>query len=83
MAAGGTGLIGRHKGKNLVYAGNIDHGFDKVSAAEQRKRLELLVRKNTQSLAKRIVHKGLLGRGEASSRDRVPCEVCGASISRR
>jgi bifunctional non-homologous end joining protein LigD len=29
----------RQKGKDLVYAGKIDPGFDKTSAAELRRRL--------------------------------------------
>jgi bifunctional non-homologous end joining protein LigD len=29
--------VGRHKGKDLVYAGKVDHGFDKTSAAALRK----------------------------------------------
>jgi bifunctional non-homologous end joining protein LigD len=37
--------IGRRKGEDLVYAGKVDHGFDKVTAADLRKRLEPLVRK--------------------------------------
>jgi bifunctional non-homologous end joining protein LigD len=45
-------------GDDLVYAGKVDGGFDKVSAADLRKRLEPLVRK-TQALAKRIAHKGI------------------------
>jgi bifunctional non-homologous end joining protein LigD len=52
--------VGRHKGNDLVYAGKVDHGFDKVSAAELRKRLEPLVRK-TQAFAKRVAHKGIWG----------------------
>jgi bifunctional non-homologous end joining protein LigD len=31
--------LGRRKGKDLVYAGKVDHGFDKTSAAELRQRL--------------------------------------------
>jgi bifunctional non-homologous end joining protein LigD len=50
--------VGRHKGGDLVYAGKVDHGFDKASAADLRKRLEPLVRK-TQAFAKRIAHKGI------------------------
>ena len=45
--------VGRRKGNGLVYAGKVDHGFDKVSAADLRKRLEPLVRE-TQAFAKRI-----------------------------
>src|SRR3954468_3889364 len=29
--------LGRRKGNNLVYAGKVDHGFDKTSAAEHRR----------------------------------------------
>jgi bifunctional non-homologous end joining protein LigD len=50
--------LARRKGDDLVYAGKVDHGFDKVSAADLRQRLEPLVRK-TQAFAKRISHKGI------------------------
>lgn len=50
--------LGQRKGPDLVYAGKVDHGFDKSSAAELRRRLEPLVRK-TQPYAKRIAHKGI------------------------
>jgi bifunctional non-homologous end joining protein LigD len=50
--------VGRLKGKDLVYAGKVDHGFDKVSAADLRKRLTPLIRK-TQPYAKKIFHKGI------------------------
>ena len=50
--------VGRRKGDELVYAGKVDHGFDKISAADLRKRLQPLVRK-TQAFAKRIAHKGI------------------------
>jgi len=48
--------VGRRKGGDLVYAGNVDHGFDKVSAADLKKRLTPLIRK-TQAFARRIAHK--------------------------
>jgi bifunctional non-homologous end joining protein LigD len=50
--------LGRRKGDDLVYAGKVDHGFDKNSAADLKKRLTPLVRK-TQAFAKRIVHRGI------------------------
>jgi bifunctional non-homologous end joining protein LigD len=50
--------LGRRKGDELVYAGKVDHGFDKVSAANLQKRLKPLIRK-TQPYAKRIAHKGI------------------------
>jgi bifunctional non-homologous end joining protein LigD len=50
--------VGRRSGGDLVYAGKVDHGFDKASTAELRRRLEPLVRK-TQPYAKRIAHKGI------------------------
>jgi bifunctional non-homologous end joining protein LigD len=49
--------VGRRKGDELVYAGKADHGLDKVSAADLKKRLTPLVRK-TQAFAKRVAHKG-------------------------
>ena len=50
--------LGRREGKDLVYAGKVDHGFDKVSAADLKRRLTPLVRK-TQAFSKRIAHKGI------------------------
>ena len=45
-------------GASLIYAGKVDHGFDKASAADLRKRLTPLIRK-TQPYTKRITHKGI------------------------
>jgi bifunctional non-homologous end joining protein LigD len=50
--------LGRRKGADLVYAGKVDHGFDKVTAANLQKRLKPLIRK-TQPYTKRIAHKGI------------------------
>jgi len=50
--------LGRRKGNDLIYAGKVDHGFDKVSAAALQKRLKPLIRK-TQPYAKRIAHKAI------------------------
>ncbi|MCP1830733.1 MULTISPECIES: non-homologous end-joining DNA ligase [Bradyrhizobium] len=50
--------VGRRKGNELIYAGKVDHGFDKASAADLRKRLTPLIRK-TQPYTKRIKHKGV------------------------
>ena len=50
--------VGRRKGDDLIYAGKVDHGFDKASAADLQKRLKPLIRK-TQPYAKRIAHKGI------------------------
>ena len=50
--------IGRIKGNQLVFAGKIDHGFDKVSAKDLQARLKPLIRK-TQPYAKRIAHQGI------------------------
>ena len=50
--------VGRRRGNNLVYAGKVDHGFDKTSAAELRRRLTPLIRKS-QPYSKRIAHKGI------------------------
>lgn len=50
--------IGRHKGTDLVYAGKVDHGFDKVSAKDLQARLKPLIRK-TQPYAKKIAHRGV------------------------
>ncbi|MET3839048.1 non-homologous end-joining DNA ligase [Bradyrhizobium sp. OAE829] len=50
--------LGRRKGSDLVYAGKVDHGFDKASAARLRGMLTPLIRK-TQPYANRIAHKGI------------------------
>jgi bifunctional non-homologous end joining protein LigD len=39
--------VGRRKGNDLVYAGKVDHGFDKVSAADLQKRLKPLIRRTS------------------------------------
>jgi bifunctional non-homologous end joining protein LigD len=49
---------GRRKGKELIYAGKVDHGFDNVSVAQLRKRLTPLIRK-TQPYLKKIAHRGI------------------------
>ena len=36
--------LGRRKGKDLVYAGKIDHGFDVASAKRLQARLKPLIR---------------------------------------
>ena len=50
--------IGRRKGDDLIYAGKVDHGFDKSSTADLQKRLKPLIRKS-QPYAKRVAHKGI------------------------
>lgn len=50
--------IGRRKGKDLVYAGKVDHGFDKTSAADLQARLKPLIRK-TQPYVKKIPHRAI------------------------
>jgi bifunctional non-homologous end joining protein LigD len=50
--------VGRRKGDALIYAGKVDHSFDKKSSAELRKRLTPLIRKN-QPYTKQIAHKGI------------------------
>ncbi|MGV7215020.1 non-homologous end-joining DNA ligase [Bradyrhizobium sp. UFLA05-112] len=49
--------VGRRQGEDLIYAGKVDHGFDKASAADLRERLTPLIRK-TQPYTKRVVRKG-------------------------
>lgn len=58
--------VGRRNGEDLVYAGKVDHGFDKESAAALQKRLKPLIRK-TQPYAKRIAHKGIWVEPELSA----------------
>jgi bifunctional non-homologous end joining protein LigD len=50
--------LARRKGKELVYAGKVDHGFGPASAKELQTRLKPLVR-TTQPYSKKIAHKGI------------------------
>jgi bifunctional non-homologous end joining protein LigD len=50
--------LGRQKGKDLVYAGKVDHGFDSASAKDLQGRLKPLIRK-TQPYAKKIARRGI------------------------
>jgi bifunctional non-homologous end joining protein LigD len=50
--------LGRRKGKALVYAGKVDHGFDTASAKDLQARLKPLIRE-TQPYAKKIAHRGI------------------------
>jgi hypothetical protein len=65
--------LGRRKGKDLVYAGKVDHGFDKTSAAALRKRPTPLIRKTRLRQEDRA--QGHLAGAGAAGRDRIPCEV--------
>jgi ATP-dependent DNA ligase len=77
--------VGRRKGDHLIYAGKVDHGFDKKSSAELRKRLTPLTRK-TQPYTKRIAHKGIWVEPELNAeieyRAKPPKERCGIPSSR-
>src|SRR5258705_9486997 len=50
--------LGRRKGKEWVYAGKVDHGFDSASAKDLQARLKPLIRK-TQPYTKKIAHRGI------------------------
>jgi bifunctional non-homologous end joining protein LigD len=50
--------LARRKGDDLIYAGKVDHGFDKDSAKELQAKLKPLIRK-TQPYSKRIAHRGI------------------------
>jgi bifunctional non-homologous end joining protein LigD len=50
--------LGRRKGKELIYAGKVDHGFDTASAKDLQARLKPLIRE-TQPYAKKIAHRGI------------------------
>jgi bifunctional non-homologous end joining protein LigD len=50
--------VGRYRGEDLIYAGKVDHGCDRTSAAELRRRLTPLIR-NTQPYARRVAHRGI------------------------
>jgi bifunctional non-homologous end joining protein LigD len=50
--------LGRRKGKELIYAGKVDQGFDAASAKDLQARLKPLIRK-TQPYSKKIAHRGI------------------------
>jgi ATP-dependent DNA ligase len=50
--------LARQKGKELVYAGKVDHDFDTASAKDLQARLKPLIRK-TQPYSKKIAHRGV------------------------
>jgi bifunctional non-homologous end joining protein LigD len=50
--------VGRRKGKDLVYAGKVDHGFTPEDAKDLEKRLKPLIRK-TQPNTKKVAHRGI------------------------
>jgi bifunctional non-homologous end joining protein LigD len=50
--------VGRYDGDELVYAGKVDHGFDRGSAEDLRRRLTPLIRE-TLPYARRIAHRGI------------------------
>jgi bifunctional non-homologous end joining protein LigD len=50
--------LARQKGKELIYAGKVDHGFDTASAKDLQARLKPLIRK-TQPYSKKIAHRGI------------------------
>jgi bifunctional non-homologous end joining protein LigD len=50
--------LGRRKGKELIYASKVDHGFDAASAKDLQARLKPLIRK-TQPYSKKIAHRGI------------------------
>jgi bifunctional non-homologous end joining protein LigD len=51
-------FVGHLKGKELIYAAKVDHGFDSASAKDLQARLRPLIRK-TQPYAKKIAHRGV------------------------
>lgn len=74
----------RRKGDDLIYAGKVDHGFGKTSAAELRRRVEPLVRM-AQPYSKRIAHRGIWVEpkllGEIDYRAKSAEERCGIPSS--
>jgi bifunctional non-homologous end joining protein LigD len=50
--------IGRQKGNELIYAGKVDHGFDRATAEDLQVRLKPLIRK-TQPYSRKIAHGGV------------------------
>jgi bifunctional non-homologous end joining protein LigD len=50
--------VGRRKGKDLIYAGKVDYGFDETSTTKLQAMLKPLIRKE-QPYAKKIAHRGI------------------------
>jgi ATP-dependent DNA ligase len=50
--------VGRRKGKELLYAGKVDHGFDDESSKILRALLKPLIRP-TQPYTKKVAHRGV------------------------
>jgi bifunctional non-homologous end joining protein LigD len=50
--------LAKRKGRDLIYAGKVDHGFDTASAKDLQARLKPLIRK-TQRYSKRTEHRGI------------------------
>jgi bifunctional non-homologous end joining protein LigD len=50
--------VGRRKGADLIYAGKVDHGFDRESAKALHARSTPLIR-TIQPYSKRITHRGI------------------------
>src|SRR6266576_310528 len=50
--------LGRRKGRDLIYAGKVDQGFDSASAKDLQARLKPLIR-STQPYTKKIAHRGV------------------------
>jgi bifunctional non-homologous end joining protein LigD len=51
-------FLARKKGKDLIYAGKVDHGFEDDSVKDLQAKLKPLIRK-TQPYTKRIAHRGI------------------------
>jgi bifunctional non-homologous end joining protein LigD len=77
--------LGRRKGKELVYAGKVDHGFDTTLAKELQARLKPLIRRpSPMENASRIAASGSSRRcwpRSSTGRNR-PRERCGIRCSR-
>jgi bifunctional non-homologous end joining protein LigD len=67
--------LGRRKGEDLIYAGKVDHGFDKDIAKDLQMRLKPLIRKTQTVSASRIAASG-------SSRRYLPRSSTGRSPPR-
>jgi bifunctional non-homologous end joining protein LigD len=61
MAGNGMGFFwAGARGRELVYAGKVDHGFDTALAKELQAKLKPLIRE-TQPYTKQIAHSRRLG----------------------
>jgi ATP-dependent DNA ligase len=82
----GDGLyLGRRKGDDLIYAGNVDHGFDNDTAKDLQARLKPLIRNRNPTVSASHIAASGLNRHcwpRSSTWPNPPRATCGTQCSR-